>query len=60
MTVADLIAELQKMPPHQPVKLVVVGGAYCMAEDCGVRECNAESDLKDVSFQGNHIRLEGD
>lgn len=59
MTAAELIEELKRMPGNQSVRLVVVDGGYCMAEDCGLSSVNTEAELFDVSFQGNHIRLEG-
>jgi hypothetical protein len=53
VNVQDLIEELKKMSPLQPVR-VFVRNEGC--EDCGNRD--AEGVLQDVSFQGNHIRLE--
>lgn len=60
MTAADLIEELKKLPAHQPIRLSINGaGGCCMEPECGFTQDSAEAELRDVSFQGNHIRLEG-
>ncbi len=57
MNVQDLIEELKKMSPLQPVKLLIRGGGF---DDELGGSFDAECELQDVSFQGNHIRLEGE
>lgn len=52
MTVEQLIEELKRMQPFQPVRLLVRSGC----EDCG----QVEGGLSDVRFEGNFISLEAD
>jgi hypothetical protein len=43
MTVSDLIAELQKHPPHKPVRVVMD---------------HSERDVDVVRYEGSHVAIE--
>jgi hypothetical protein len=53
MTVADLIEQLKKMPPHAPVWIQMVLGFFDESEE-GTSSVVAST----VTWQGNHVEIE--
>jgi hypothetical protein len=55
MTAADVIAALQRLPGHLPVRVHVVARDY---EDDVDRSVNAEA--KDIRYEGGFVAIEAD
>lgn len=63
MTVADLIAELQRMPAHLPVKVLMTSVSQDYADGDSVTLYPGEADAATadrVSQRGGFVLIEGD
>lgn len=60
MTVADLIAELQRLPPDLPVR-VLLDRVYSILDDDEITLCDADAlPLYSVRAGGGYVLLTGD